>query len=72
MPELEAILTAAQEKEKRTQRFMAALKGIDLDKGQDEAAERFEAVKRRVAAKKEGKSEEQLMLEEMGIDIETN
>lgn len=51
---------------------MAALKGIDLDKGQGDSAERFEAVKRRVAAKKEGKSEEQLVLEDMGIDIETN
>lgn len=65
------MLTAARDKEKREQRFLAAIQGIDLDKSETEQQDRFEAVKRRVEAKKIGVSEEQLHLQGMGIDVET-
>lgn len=47
---------------------MAALKGINLDEDND-AKERFEAVKRRAEARMTGKSEEQLELAEFGLEI---
>lgn len=51
---------------------MAAIQGIDIDKGNvDDAKERFEAAKRRVAARTSGKSEFALELDEFGIDVET-
>lgn len=68
LEELEAIIKASREKEHRHQKFMAALKGIDLDEN-DEAKERFEAVKRRAEARMTGKSEEQLELAEFGLEI---
>jgi len=65
------MLTAAREKEKREQRFLAAIQGINLDEGDTSGKEKFEEVKRRVEAKKLGVSEEQLFLEDMGIDVES-
>ena len=72
LPELETILTAARKEKESERKFMAAIQGIDLEKGNaDDAKERFESIKRRVAARKSGKSEEQLALEGMGIDVIT-
>ena len=48
MSELTAILGATREKEKREQKFNAALQGVDLDNEQQDAAQAFEAVKARV------------------------
>ena len=50
---------------------MAAIQGINLDEGDTSGKEKFEEVKRRVEAKKLGVSEEQLFLEDMGIDVES-
>lgn len=66
--ELEAIVKAARDREHRNNKFMAALKGINLDED-DDAKERFEAVKRRAEARMSGKSEEQLELAEFGLEI---
>lgn len=72
LSELELIVKSARDKEHRRNKFMAAIQGIDIDKGNaDDAKERFEAVKRRVAARQTGKSETALELDEFGIDIET-
>lgn len=50
---------------------MAALKGIDLDEGKNtEAKEKFDEINRRVQARLHGKSEQQLELDEFGLEIE--
>lgn len=72
LQELEAIIAASREAEYRQQRFAAALKGIDIDKGEEDAKERFERAKRRAEAKLTGRSEEALEFEVLGIDIETD
>lgn len=70
LSELELIVKAARDKEHRHNKFMAAIQGIDIDKGNaDEAKERFERVQRRVRAKQSGKSEDELMLGDLGFDV---
>lgn len=66
--ELYQVLESMREKDHSDKKFMAALKGIDLDenKEQDEA---FEEVKRRAQAKLTGRSEQELQLGELGIEI---
>lgn len=71
LPELHAILNASREREYRQNKFMAALKGIDLDdKDKVDAKERFEEVQRRVQAKLSGKTEQQLEMDELDLDFE--
>lgn len=72
LDELMAILKASHEQEHRRNKFMAALKGVDIDKGStQDAHERMEAIKRRVAARQAGVSEETVELHEFGIEFET-
>lgn len=69
--ELQAILEAAHKREERNQRFMAAIQGIDIDKGaKEDAEERFNAVQMRVQARLQGMSVEQLEYDELGLDVE--
>lgn len=68
LEELELIIKAARDREHRHNKFMAALKGINLDENND-AKERFDAVKRRAEAKRQGKSVESLEFAELGLDI---
>lgn len=71
LPELQAILNASREKEHRHNKFLAALHGVDIDKGRQEDAEAaFDRVQRRVAAKLSGASEEQLEHMDFGIEFE--
>lgn len=71
LDELQAILKASREREHREHKFMAALKGINLDEEDKESVqERFEKVQRRVAAKLSGQSEAQLELDELAFDFE--
>lgn len=49
---------------------MAALKGIDIDKGNHDTEDRFEAVQRRVESRLTGKSEQELEYSSFGIDVE--
>ena len=72
LPELEVILAASREKEHREHKFLAALKGIDLDEdANNEAKNKFEEVQRRVQAKLHGGNEKQLEMDIFGLDIET-
>lgn len=70
LEELNAIVNAIYAREARNNKFMAALKGIDLDAGSD-SKERFEDVKRRAEARLQGKSEEELEMSEFGIEVIT-
>lgn len=71
MPELQAMLEAKREQEHREHKFLAALKGIDLDEGQKQSAqERFDEVQRRVEAKLTGKDKRQLDLDVFAFDFE--
>lgn len=69
LPELEAIVTAARDKEMRHHRFMAALKGINLD--EDEGVDKVEEMKRRLEAERAGLSVEALDFIDMGIEVES-
>lgn len=71
LPELEALLKEAREKEQRNQRFLAAIQGIDLDAHSKESAEdKLEAAKRRVAAMQSGKPKEEFEFDELDIGYE--
>lgn len=71
--ELRAILEAAQRREHRKNKFMAALKGIDLDSQSNESArEAFERVKLSALAKSQGKTTDEIEFNALGIDIETD
>ena len=70
LDELNLLVNALREKEHRHNRFMAALKGIDIDEGSSESAEeRFERAKRRAESKLSGVSEEELEMSDFGLDI---
>ena len=71
LEELNAIVEAVYKREKRNNKFFAALKGIDLDEGSD-TKERFDEVKRRAEARLQGKSEEELEMSEFGIELITD
>jgi hypothetical protein len=71
LPEIEAILKEAREKEMRHHRFLAAIQGIDLDKHQtDNGEDRVEAAKRRLAARQAGKSEVEADYDVLDMDYE--
>lgn len=70
LPELRHILDASREKEHRHNKFMAALKGVDLDEGTNDAKEKFDEVQRRVQSRLRGVSAQQLEMDEFGLDIE--
>lgn len=54
----------------RHNRFMAAIQGIDIDKGDESGESKFDEVQRRVESKLSGKSEKSLELDVFGLDIE--
>ena len=68
MDELQEILTAARDREHRQNKFTAALKGVDIDKG-IESEMTVEDVKRRIEARRTGKTEEQIDFAELGIAV---
>jgi hypothetical protein len=71
LPELEAILKEARDREHRQQRFLAAIQGIDLDaQSKESAQEKLEAAKRRVAAMQSGKPKEEFEFEELDLGYE--
>lgn len=71
LPELQAILDAAREQRYEDRKFSAALKGINLDEGNNDSEERFNAVQRRVDEKLHGKKNvEQRDLDELAFDFE--
>ena len=67
--ELQLLLTAIREKERREQKFAAALKGIDLE---DEGPKtKFDEVKERVNRRLRGETEEAVADELPGFLIQT-
>lgn len=61
LDELNLIIKAAHEREHRTNKFLAALKGIDLDKGKEsDAQKKFERAQLRAQARLNGMSEEEM------------
>lgn len=71
LQELQLLIKSSREVEHRRNKFLAALKGIDLDEGQKESAEdAFARVQRRAESRLRGVSEESLEMEALGMDIE--
>lgn len=73
LSELQLILDAEREKQERQQKFAAALKGVDLDEAMKDNGEgdNFDKVKIKAEAQLSGKTEEQVVFDMVGIDIET-
>lgn len=63
-PELVQMVKSLRESERRTQRFMAALKGIDLDKDEKKAEDPVEAAKRRARARMMNMDPDELKFQE--------
>ncbi len=63
------VLDASRKVQREQNKFLAAIQGIDIDKGKA-ADSSFEDVKRRAEAKLRGMSEEQLEFADVGISIE--
>lgn len=70
LAEFEALLEVKREREHQERRFLAALKGIEMDDPKDDDAPTFEEIKQRAEAKIKGVSEESLAFAEIGIAIE--
>lgn len=71
LPELELVITAAREKEKRNNEWLAVVNGIDLNRGQSEdASEKVEEMKRRIEAEKNGVGRDEFEFLDLGLDIE--
>jgi hypothetical protein len=76
LDELQAILEAKREQDHENRKFMAALKGINLDEGDSNPAqEAFERSQMRAAAILSGKSEEEVSrladANTFGLEFET-
>lgn len=71
LEELNAIIAAAREREQRSNRFHAAINGIDMDKQLAESnKERFERIEREARAQLSGLTPEELEFGELGMGIE--
>lgn len=58
--------------EERRNKFMAAIQGINLDDGNPESAEeKFRNVQTRARARLSGRSEEEVVLQEIGFGYES-
>ena len=68
LEELQILIKAIRDKEHRTFKFMGALKGVDIDEKTDQK-DRFEEIKRRAEARRQGVNVEKMELEEFGLDI---
>lgn len=69
--ELYLLAGAGREREYKDQKFLAALKGIDLDEEQNsETQASFEEVQRKAEAALAGKSEEEHTFADIGIEFE--
>lgn len=66
--ELYALSEAQQRTEHRHNKFAAALQGVDLDENKSDTT--FEDLKRKAAAELAGKSEDEFVLNMIGIEVE--
>lgn len=71
LQEIKAIIEVRRKEENRRNRFAAAIQGINMDGGDETDEERFDRVRRNAAAQLAGKSEEELVLDELGFGVET-
>lgn len=71
LPELEAIIDAERDRQYTQNKFLAALKGIDLDAGAAESVQsRFDDIVAEAYAELEGVSEEEFTLGQLGWGVE--
>lgn len=70
LAELYALINHKREEEYARNKFMAALKGVDLDEGKSD--ERFESIQRRAAADLANKSEEEYVFDMIGFEVEAD
>lgn len=71
LDELRLILQAERERELRSHKFFAALKGIDLDsEAAGSAEDRVREIKERVAARQAGMTEQEAEFDVLGTDYE--
>lgn len=70
LDELYLLVDAMHRKEYRANKFAAALKGVDLDEGQEQ--EDFERIKIRAQAELAGKNEEEFVFDMIGIEVDTD
>lgn len=73
LPELEALLKAARDRDHRNKKFAAALKGIDIDDGpgENDARTAFDRVRARAEGMTNGKSGEEADFNYFGLAVET-
>lgn len=67
LDELMLLYGTSQDKINEDRKFMASLKGIDLDGGKSEEASSFEEIEQRAQAKLAGKSTDEMAFEDMGF-----
>lgn len=70
LAELESLLEAKRDSDFNDKKFMAALKGVDLDANRSSDTPSFEDIKNRAAAKARGVSQEALEFSQIGIAFE--
>lgn len=68
MEELYLLLDSMRERQHSEHKFMAALKGVDLDEGNTNND--FDRIKQQAAAELAGKSEDEYVFDLIGIQIE--
>lgn len=70
LDELYLLMNTKNEQEHNHRKFLAALKGIDLDENKED--EDFESVRRRAEATLANKSENEYTLEQIGFEVESD
>jgi hypothetical protein len=70
LAEFEALLESKRQREHQERKFLAALKGIEMDDPKEDDAPTFEEIQQRATAKINGISEEELAFAQIGIAIE--
>lgn len=70
LEELYLLIDEEQKREHKDRKFMAALKGVDLDDGNKDDG--FDKVKQKAAAALAGKDEDEYVLDMIGIEIEAD
>lgn len=70
LAEFEALLESKRERDHQERKFLAALKGIEMDDPKADDEPTFEEVQQRAQAKIRGVSEEELAFAVIGIAIE--
>ena len=71
LDELMLIVNSLRKKEQSDREFAAAIRGIDIrDNSEEDAESAFERIKRQAEADLQGKTEDEVLFAELGIDVE--